>query len=255
MPTASRNAFASILLIIATASAIPSHAALCRGKKGVLSLREACRRTQQDVDLVSSGSPRIVDATGKEVGLLTSLDFLANAIVLRRVTLPDESKAEWIVLAVTPDGFTPRSDDDAPIHFDYTTANCTGTRFLSAEQYSSISLPTFARPLFREPGKTSGVFARREELVTQQYYGKFEEVVSVGTDPAEACTHRDFGAPPAVMVEGPRACSYNPEGVCVICCGPAYDSATKQPIASVGAPAHEFDPATLELMPPFSLSR
>jgi hypothetical protein len=255
MSTASRNILVSIVVLVSSVLETPSHAALCRGKKGVLSLRDECRRPQQPVDVLGTGSPRIVDAVGREVGLVTSLDFLADAIVLRSVTLPDKSRTEWIVLPVTPDGFAPRSLDARPIQFEYATANCTGTRFLPAEEYSGITRPTFARVLFREPGKTGGFFTRREELVTQQYYGKYEQPVVPGADPAEACTDRDSGAPPAALVEGPHPCGYNADETCVACCGPVFDFASKQPIVGIGAPAYAFDPATLELTPPFSLSR
>jgi hypothetical protein len=247
-----RGRTAVFVLAFVVASTIPAGAALCRAKKGVLLLRDQCRRGQDEV--VDIGTPRVVDAAGKEVGLLVSLEFLVDATVLRKVELPGETRSQWMVLEVTPDGFEPRSTDDALIRFVYATPDCTGSRYLSADDYSVIALSTFARPLFREPGKTGGVFARREELVTQQYYGKFELQVPSGADPAQACTNRN-GLPPAVLLQGPRACSYNAEATCVTCCGPSYGGLADEPSVGAGAPAHEFDPATLGLTPPFSLSR
>jgi len=284
---------AGSLLGVATEPAAAS--VLCKSKKGGLLVRDACKKKEAPVlpgeiaDLgLGGGGPgpagpvgpagpqglqgpaglpgsgggglTIVDAGGREVGIVTSIFTSyygsSGAEVLRSVLAPGASAPEWFIFSVGSSGF---KFSDYGSSFTFATSDCSGTRYFSTNcEYGACADIPLALPVYIEPDGHSGTFARAAERQTQQFYRV--TTISAPTTSADTlpalCTAPAFGLP-GVIVRPAYSCA---EGQldpysCLDCCVPFGDGSPPTPTASEAAPVRTLDVSTFGLTPPFRFQR
>ena len=201
----------------------------------------------------------MVDATGKDVGAVTSLSSYygsTSASVTRFV----DSENEWFIFGVDTSGFR---KNDYGSDFQYTTSNCTGTRYFQVNcDYGGCTAPPLARRLSIEPDGDTATFARETERQTAQYYS-----VTVFSNASANGALLDCTSPPPFRVPGtvidpPYPCPDTgpPPQVCVNCCLPNTTVGGPPPRGPVptpsdAAPVHTLSVSQFGLRPPFKLKR
>jgi len=212
-------------------------------------------------DGASGGGLSVVDASGKDVGIVTSL-FAYYGSSSAGVTRFVESQNEWFIFSVDTTGFRKNvygSD------FQYTTSGCTGTRYFQVNCDVGGCAPPLARNAGIEPDDgTTATFSRESERQTAQYYS-VSVLSNANADGALlACTNPPPTLrPPGVVLGAPFPCPDNGPGpqVCVDCCVPHFSilgpAAGQQatPTPSDAAPVHTFSVSDFGLQPPFKLKR
>jgi hypothetical protein len=196
---------------------------------------------------------RIVDSTGKEVGLVVGEFYGDGASVVRRVSVPGGPGPEWFQFFVDGSGF--QVSHYYGYYDGFATAGCTGARFTPTGGTQSLALGVTVQ----QDGKT-GRFARPSEEVEGQYYRRNEEF-GFTTDEAEAqCTQHAnvFDGLGLGVVIKTVSCDRGPSGFCTDCCRPIcatidFDNQTCTPGPSKAAAYRTLDVSTFGLTPPFRL--
>lgn len=147
-------------LVIGQSTAPAEASVLCKSRRGGLLVRDTCKPREETLDPARldqlglrgptgpaglpgppGGGLKVLDATGVEVGLVTSLQTYYGqfASVIREATLPGGSGPEFIAFSVSARGLT-TSEYACNSYYGtyYSNADCTGDRFQSCE-YGSCS--------------------------------------------------------------------------------------------------------------------
>ena len=271
---------------------------LCRTKKGGLVVREACKKKEQRLEAQqietiglkgepgAAGPPgptglagpagpgggaglRVVDATGKEVGLLTSLTATdpeygtGGAVVIREITAPGGTGPEWFALSLSSEGFARAEYGTTAFDFVYASSDCTGARYFSVEcGYGECSatppLATFVRP---QPDGATVYFGRASEHQSRQYYWMELHAAYTQAELSGHCMTSSSNRLPGTVVRDVYDCYSGPQSPswCIECCRPmaifdrGSESYVQGPTEAV--PARTLDLSGLGLTAPFRISR
>jgi hypothetical protein len=265
---------AASFTIAALTMPAPSDAtSLCKTKKGGLVIRETCKKKEVQVDAAmlgelglvgpagpqgpagpagpggsagpSGGGLSVVDASGRDVGIVASIGFgyyggtFTN--VLREMTAGGASSSEFFHFGVNYNGFA-TFDDYYSYYGTFATSNCTGTEYAYVDcEYGACDVP----PMFHSLSIDSDLmatFSRPGERVHGNYFSRYQ-ISSASADIITAnCT-----AQGGTIVGTIAACENSPNNLCGLCCSPENDIDA--------APLYSIDLSTLGLTPPFKLRR
>jgi hypothetical protein len=262
---------AASFAIAALAMPTPSDAtSLCKTKKGGLVIRETCKKKEVQVDAAllgdlglqgppgpqgpagpggsagpSGGGLSVVDASGRDVGIVSSIGFgyyggtFTN--VLRELTAPGAAGPEFFHFGVNSNGFV-TGDDYYSYYGTFTTSDCTGTEYTFVDcEYGACDVP----PMFHSLSIDSqqiGTFSRPSEHVRGTYFSRHQFSSNSADIVAANCT-----AQHGTIIGTIAACENNPGYMCGLCCVPNEDIDA--------APQHSIDLSTLGLTAPFKLRR
>ena len=248
------------LLVVLVVAALPVDATeLCRTHRKTLVVRDACKRREapltgaQQVELGFEGSVgpagpvgpavgdlKLVDATGAEVGVVTSLADnygQQSASVLRFMTLPGATAPEFVQVDLSRAGFLETETCSGTL---FETPTCTGARFADCSDGSCSSAggAFFFREI-QSDGDGAGCFlGDASEFRRGDFYRGRRVRSSTPAGLTLAC--QQLGG---TLTQAPRACGGN---VCARCCFPRLNLGV--------VPVRTLDAALLGT-PPFRLAR
>jgi hypothetical protein len=261
---------ASFVIAALTVPARSDATSLCKTKKGGLVIRETCKKKEVQVDAAllgelglqgpagppgpagpggsagpSGGGLSVVDANGRDVGIVSSIGFgyyggtFTN--VMRELTAPGAAGPEFFHFGVTSNGFA-TGDDYYSYYGTFTTPDCTGTKYAGVDcEYGGCDVPPMFHSLSID-SQLMGTFSRVAERVHGNYFSQYQ-ISSTSADIITAnCT-----AQHGTIVGAIAACENDPGHMCGLCCTPNEDIDA--------APLHSIDLSTLGLTPPFKLRR
>jgi hypothetical protein len=239
-----------------------SASVLCRTRTKTLVVRDTCKSREQVVtpqDQVDAGMQgpagrpgpsgpdfrdlKVTDATGREVGVVTSLSgYYGAAVVVGSLAAPGSAGPEFWVFSVDGRGLAGQDSICSPDVQYFTSRDCTGDGFARCE-YGACS-PTsefFARPLFAKDAATVCYPGDASEVRHGNFFRRARDVAPTPAQAAAIC------ASSGGTLLGPAVpCGINPGFYCAPCC---------QPVSDVDvSPVHTFD-ASVVGTPPFRLSR
>ncbi len=247
------------------AGAAPAYASvLCKRMGGGLLVRDTCKKHEQTLGPVqldelglrgptgpigpSGGGLKVLDATGAEVGLVTSLQSAyygeQSARVVSEMTLPGASGPEFVGFSVSARGVT-TSDYACNGYYGiyYRNADCTGDPFQTCD-YGSCSSATGALLFTPVSVNTDGIgcFVRGGSEFRR---GDFYHLINVHGPSIEAATSQCVTGG-GTLLSPAVSCGNGSPLFCAQCCAFGH---------SVGvAPVHQVDFSTI-WTPPFRLGR
>jgi hypothetical protein len=253
----------SVMCVLAAAPG--ADAALCKSKRGKLTVRTTCKKKEKELtaaDLPQTppvetpapppAGPRVVDSHGAEVGALLQTSYYGGgATVLREIG------TDFYSFGVKRSGFATLDDDDT--FFTYLSSDCTGTPYLSAG-YGSLSRTTkalqdgLARKLDISEDETTGYYVTEDGAIDRRFMvtsGGSRRVSSVEGAFLDCFPPNEKPVDQIAACDPAKFCNDAPKCFCHLCCrqriGGYY--------GNVVAPARSIDMRSLDLTPPFKVVR
>ena len=255
--------------LVAGLSAGPAAASvLCKTRHGGLIVRDACKPREETLDSARlgqlglrgpagpagpvgppGGGLKVLDATGAEVGLVTSLQtyYGQSASVVRQMTLPGGSGPEFVLFSVTAHGLNTSEYATCTSYYGtyFSRSDCTGDELQSCDygSCSSVSGAFLFTPIASITSDGMACFARGG---TEFRRGDFFHDTFVSGPSIDAATAACEG--PGGTLLGPIRNCGSPQFpfYCGQCCALSHNVGV--------APVHQFDLSTVGT-PPFRLAR
>jgi hypothetical protein len=186
-----------------------------------------------------------MDATGHEVGVVTSLGYLGTANVVGALTPPGAPGREFYLFTVGPQGIDTRDSSCSDPELQYfPSSDCTGDAFANCDfgACSGVSGALLARPLFGQDARTACYAGDASEFRHGDFYQRFRVHGLSPADVGSSCQARGGS-----LLDTPTPCDTNPKkAYCGTCCRLARNVGV--------SPVHTIDAAVVGT-PPFRLSR
>ncbi len=239
-----------VLLCVALTALTASRASglvFCKGRKPTITVRDKCRKREQQVDAKTIGGLKgdpgapgpafhVVDKDGKEVGSVVAVNG-TTAMVLREIN------GEMFELEVSSSGFGSGATE-LTFYLAYADPACASQAYVGTSRYPLNVLATYLQV---SPDGRTGYYALPSEQRVPPP-NLYAIVLKDGIDDTGARTACLGGG--GQIVKDAHDCLYPtpPNAKCVWCCAGASGL---DPVS----PVHTIDVSSFGLTPPFTLKR
>jgi hypothetical protein len=254
-----RRAVPLVALIAIAFAGETSASVLCRTRTKKLVVRDACERREQavtpgqQIDLgmqgpqgplgPHSGELRLLDATGREVGLVTSLGDYGNVTVVGQLTGPGVTGSDFYLFSAGRVGLADSGSCNRPELQYFESSDCSGQAFANCNSVgcSSVSGAFLARTFIGQDASGACYVSDGADYRRGTFYRRDTVFAFTAAGVDARCLARGGTLLAPIVTCGTGAKSY-----CAPCCSLVPDVAT--------SPVHGID-ASVFGTPPFRLSR